>query len=76
MISQESLPEALLSCCLDVMRKLSDEKDLIRMIVEVIQELRDTADEEEVANLAVSDSLDSISRAPCITGSLFQGYRR
>jgi hypothetical protein len=54
MISQESLPHSLVNQCLDVMRNLaSGERDLIRVIVEVIQELRDTGEaekEEEVCS--------------------------
>lgn len=48
MISLETLPEGLVARCLDVLRKLSSsERDLIRLIVEVIQELRDLTREEE-----------------------------
>lgn len=56
MISQEALPQSLVNKCLDVMRNLaSGERDLIRVIVEVIQELRDTGEgekEEEVGDPA------------------------
>jgi condensin complex subunit 3 len=42
MISPEALPESLVARCLDVLRKLSDsERDLIRVVVEVVHELRD-----------------------------------
>ncbi|KIO22870.1 hypothetical protein M407DRAFT_15642 [Tulasnella calospora MUT 4182] len=45
---QESLPEGLVARCLDVLRKLSpSERDLIRLVVEVIQELRDLARQDE-----------------------------
>lgn len=48
MICQESLPESLVARCLDVLRKLSSsERDLIRLIVEVVQELRDITREDE-----------------------------
>ncbi|KAI0073109.1 ARM repeat-containing protein [Panus rudis PR-1116 ss-1] len=48
MISEEDLPDSLVSLCLDVLRKLSPyERDLIRVVVEVIHELRDQTDEEE-----------------------------
>lgn len=48
MISQESLPEGLLTRCLDVLRVLvRSEKELIRIVVEVVHELRD-ADIEEL----------------------------
>jgi condensin complex subunit 3 len=36
--------------CLDVLRKLSaTERDLIRLVVEIVQELRDSDDNEDVA---------------------------
>lgn len=48
MISQDALPESLLARCLDMLRALSpNERDLIRMIVEVVHELRDPDQEEE-----------------------------
>lgn len=48
MISQDALPEGLLARCLDVLRQLSpNERDLIRVVVEVIHELRDSNEEEE-----------------------------
>jgi condensin complex subunit 3 len=48
MISQETLPESLVSRCLDVLRMLSpNERDLIRVVVEVVHELRDVGDEDE-----------------------------
>ncbi|KZT24842.1 hypothetical protein NEOLEDRAFT_1134516 [Neolentinus lepideus HHB14362 ss-1] len=55
MISQEALPEGLLSRCLDVLRKLSpNERDLIRLVVEVVHELRDPEMDEKEAS-AVDD---------------------
>lgn len=48
MISQDVLPESLVARCLDVLRILSpDERDLIRVVVEVVHELRDPSDPEE-----------------------------
>ncbi len=49
MISQNDLSEILVARCLDVLRKLSaNERDLIRVVVEVIHDLRDPdADDEE-----------------------------
>jgi DNA replication initiation complex subunit (GINS family) len=48
MITQESLPEQLIPRCLDVLSKLTpNEKELIRIVVEVVHELRDSQDEEE-----------------------------
>ena len=52
MISQEALPESLIPLCLDILRRLNnDEKDLIRIVVEVIHDLRDNdADEDDMVN--------------------------
>ncbi|OAX38286.1 hypothetical protein K503DRAFT_718426 [Rhizopogon vinicolor AM-OR11-026] len=56
MISQEALPESLVSRCLDVLRMLSpNERDLIRVVVEVVHELRDLSDEEEAVKEPVDD---------------------
>src|SRR6266540_1464180 len=47
MLRQESLQLKLMAPCLDVMRALSaTERDLIRLVVETIQELRDSDDNE------------------------------
>ena len=49
MISQEALPSGLVTRCLDVLRTLSSsERDLIRIVVEVVHELRDANDDDEV----------------------------
>jgi condensin complex subunit 3 len=46
MLSQDILPEGLVARCLDVLRKLSpNERDLIRVVVEVIHTLRDPEEE-------------------------------
>lgn len=56
MISQEALPESLVSKCMDVLRTLSaNERDLIRVVVEVVHDLRDPSDPEE--EIAVSPTL-------------------
>jgi hypothetical protein len=48
MISQDSLPEGLVARCLDVLRVLSpNERDLIRVVVEVVHELRDDGEPEK-----------------------------
>jgi condensin complex subunit 3 len=50
MILQEALPDSLVTRCLDVLRKLSpNERDLIRLVVEVVQELRDPPLDDEDA---------------------------
>ena len=56
MIGQETLPEPLVARCLDVLRVLSpNERDLIRVVVEVVHELRDTSDPDtENLSMAVS----------------------
>lgn len=54
MVSQEVLPEPLVGRCLDVLRTLSaNERDLIRVVVEVIHDLRDPNDPDD--EVAVSD---------------------
>jgi condensin complex subunit 3 len=54
MVSQETLPQSLVMKCLDVMRNLTlGERDLIRVIVEVIQEMRDPAGDAEKEDLTV-----------------------
>ena len=51
MISQANLPETLIPLCVDVLSKISDgERDLIRVIVDVVMELRfDEGEDEEVS---------------------------
>ncbi|KNZ72836.1 Condensin complex subunit 3 [Termitomyces sp. J132] len=44
MLSEDLLPQSLLNKCLDVLRELSpNERDLIRVVVELVQDLRDQA---------------------------------
>ncbi|KAF9447221.1 hypothetical protein P691DRAFT_707172 [Macrolepiota fuliginosa MF-IS2] len=53
MTSKETLPETLVGHCLDVLRRLAaDDKDLIRIVVEIISDLRDpfTDEPEEPVN--------------------------
>ncbi|KIM49317.1 hypothetical protein M413DRAFT_438505, partial [Hebeloma cylindrosporum] len=48
MLRSEALPEKLMAPCLDILRTLSSsERDLIRLVVETVQELRDNAYEED-----------------------------
>ncbi|ESK90249.1 condensin subunit cnd3 [Moniliophthora roreri MCA 2997] len=48
MLSREKLSERHVGKCLNVLQKLwPDERDLIRLIVEIVQNLRDPGDEEE-----------------------------
>jgi hypothetical protein len=55
MLRQETLPLRLMAPCLDVLRELSaTERDLIRLVVETVQELRDSDDEDAAANAFVS----------------------
>lgn len=58
MLGKHDLPEIALAPCLDVMRTLSSsERDLIRLVVETIHELRnsvDTDDDDEVDETKVS----------------------
>jgi hypothetical protein len=49
MISQSDLQESLIPLCLDVIAKIADgEKDLIRVVVDVVTELRVGDGDEEV----------------------------
>lgn len=49
MISQANLPESLIPACLDVLSKISDgERDLIRVIVDVVTELRDNYEDDDM----------------------------
>lgn len=62
MIGQESLPETLVARCLDVLRILSpNERDLIRVVVEVVHELRDTSDPDAEENLSMTVSCSLLS---------------
>ena len=62
MASQETLPERLLPHCLDILRKLSSgERDLIRVVVEVIHDLRDVDKDEEEPVRSVSFSYTKFS---------------
>lgn len=51
MLSKDALPQSLVASSLDVLRELTaNERDLIRVVVEIIQELReDDEDGEEPA---------------------------
>ena len=57
MLRQKTLPLRLMAPCLDVLRKLSaTERDLIRLVVETVQELRDD-NEDAAADTFVSGRL-------------------
>ncbi|KAJ3515967.1 hypothetical protein NLJ89_g1427 [Agrocybe chaxingu] len=59
MLRRESLPENVMAPCLDVMRTLSPtERDLIRLVVETVQDLRDSVhdDAEEDETVASRES--------------------
>lgn len=62
MISQEALPENLVTRCLDILRKLSpNERDLIRVVVEVVHELRDPSDPDEDVLVSIPQHLSGMS---------------
>ena len=68
MLSQASLPDPLIPPCLDVLRVLSaSERDLIRVVVEIVHELRDPEDEADAedveAELFAGDEDDDASQA-------------
>ncbi len=57
MTSQDTLPERLLPQCLDILRKLSSgERDLIRVVVEIIHDLRDVDKDDDELVCAVQQS--------------------
>ncbi|EKM57502.1 uncharacterized protein PHACADRAFT_90256 [Phanerochaete carnosa HHB-10118-sp] len=64
MLSQDVLPESLVSRCLDVLRTLSpNERDLIRVVVEVIHTLRDPF-EDPAQGISADDSTSTIADTP------------
>ncbi|KAJ7722735.1 nuclear condensing complex subunit [Mycena maculata] len=61
MLTRPTLPLDLVPRCLDVLRQLSpDERDLIRVVVEIVQDLRVPGDEEDDLG-AADQSQDSIN---------------
>ncbi|KAJ7086065.1 nuclear condensing complex subunit [Mycena belliarum] len=62
MLTRPTLPLKLVPRCLDVLRKVShnNERDLIRVVVEIIQDLRVPGDEEDDAD-AANQSQDTIT---------------
>lgn len=67
MISQDVLPESLVSRCLDILRTLSpNERDLIRVVVEVVHELRDrdTTDEEAEVEKEATETATAFGAIP------------
>ncbi|KAG2156923.1 nuclear condensing complex subunit [Suillus bovinus] len=76
MISQEALPESLVARCLDVLRMLSpNERDLIRVVVEVVHELRDVSDEEEVLKEPADDGETNFGETPIPTRTASKGSK-
>jgi condensin complex subunit 3 len=54
MLSQKTLPERLLAKCLDVLRVLSaNERDLIRVMVEIIQDLREHGEDDVAIGVSI-----------------------
>ncbi|KAJ6631026.1 nuclear condensing complex subunit [Mycena sp. CBHHK59/15] len=61
MLTRPTLPLPLVPRCLDVLRQLSsDERDLIRVVVEIVQDLREPGDEEDDTG-AADQSQDTIN---------------
>jgi condensin complex subunit 3 len=55
MLSQDNLPDLLIPRCLDVLVRICDtERDLIRVVVDVITELRDGEDEPDMPSSQAS----------------------
>ncbi|KAG2088380.1 nuclear condensing complex subunit, partial [Suillus discolor] len=74
MISQEALPESLVARCLDLLRILSpNERDLIRVVVEVVHELRDVSDEEEALKEPADDGETNFGETPMPTRTAPKG---
>lgn len=49
MISQANLPEILIPKCMDILCKIANsERDLIRVVVDVVSELREGEGDEEI----------------------------
>ena len=62
MLAHKQLPERLIEHCLDILTKISPtERELIRVVVEVVLELRDEDD-----NVGVHDDGDNISVGICL----------
>ncbi|KAJ6516489.1 nuclear condensing complex subunit [Mycena sanguinolenta] len=60
MLTNHKLPMDLVPRCLDVLRKLSpDERDLIRVVVEIVGDLRDPGDEDDGAAINPDDAADT-----------------
>lgn len=60
MLQQETLPLKLMAPCFDLLRELSAERDLIRLVVEIVQELRTDDNEDPRAIIAVSQELSIV----------------
>ncbi|KAH9837531.1 nuclear condensing complex subunit [Rhodofomes roseus] len=74
MISHDVLPENLVARCLDVLRVLSpNERDLIRVVVEVVHELRDPSEPEE-DNPQVNDGESELAKTPATVRVRPQGF--
>jgi len=57
MLAHPQLPPSLIERCLDVLKEIMpSERDLIRVVVEIVVELREGDDEEVAEELAVSNS--------------------
>ena len=59
MISQANLPESLIPKCMDILCKIANsERDLIRVVVDVVSELREgEGDEEELDQVSIMCAL-------------------
>lgn len=65
MLSQDNLPDTLIPRCLDILVKISDtERDLIRVIVDVVTELREEEGEGEDENEVPESQASTYSSTP------------
>lgn len=62
MISQPNLPEILIPKCMDILVKIANsERDLIRVIVDVVSELREGQGDEEIDAVSPDSTIPMIA---------------
>ena len=81
MISQANLQEELIPRCLDVLSKISNgERDLIRVVVDVVTELREGEEDEDMDGVSVQSPISIFNSTDpylaCTEPSLNAGHSR
>ncbi|KAL4248657.1 CND3 (condensin subunit 3) family protein [Abortiporus biennis] len=64
MLAHDLLPERLIEFCLDVLKETTpNERDMIRIVVEIVNELRDSLNEDDDGNQSrlINESIDQMS---------------